>query len=279
MLRRLLPWLLLSPFAVHAFEAVDVLHPTGSGQYLAYPADPIQPYELWAQFGMMYDTNILRRTTGNNDETVARASVGGRWDQRVVGRQGLHVVGQIDGFLYNKFSDLDNIGYSGLGEWRWELGNQLAGTLGYGRRHYQTDLGERQAAIEHYTDMLRLNPGDNQGIRYVLAHCLLQAGEDEALGRLLDQFKDDDMAEWSYTRALWRFRRDGANAAAKSALNKALKANRFVPAYLLGKKKLPRQLPGYIGFGDENEAVSYAVEGIDDWRATPGALEWLASVV
>jgi tetratricopeptide (TPR) repeat protein len=138
-------------------------------------------------------------------------------------------------------------------------------------------LGQREQAIAHYTDMLRLNPGDNQGIRYVLAHCLLQAGDDEALGKLLDQYKDDAMAEWTYTRALWRFRHAGANAAAKSALNKALKANRFVPAYLLGKKKLPRQLPGYIGFGDENEAVSYAVEGIDDWRATPGALEWLAA--
>ena len=35
-------------------------------------------------------------------------------------------------------------------------------------------LGDVEAAIGHYRDMLRLNPGDNQGIRYVLARCLMK---------------------------------------------------------------------------------------------------------
>jgi tetratricopeptide (TPR) repeat protein len=136
-------------------------------------------------------------------------------------------------------------------------------------------IGERQAAIEHYADMLRLNPGDNQGIRYVLANCLLRQGDDVALSRLLDQYKDDAMAEWLYTRALLVFRREGAGKKANGALKKALAENKFVPAYLLGNKRLPRQLPDYIGFGDENEAVSYAAGAIAIWRETPGALEWL----
>jgi len=136
--------------------------------------------------------------------------------------------------------------------------------------------GERQAAIDHYTDMLRLNPGDNQGIRYVLANCLLRQGDDAALAKLLDQYKDDAMAEWMYTRALLAFRRDGAGKKADAALKKAIKQNAFVPAYLLGKKRLPRQLPGFIGFGDENEAVSYAAGAITVWRETPGAIEWLS---
>ncbi len=33
-------------------------------------------------------------------------------------------------------------------------------------------LGEVDAAIGNYQEMLRLNPGDNQGIRYVLTRCL-----------------------------------------------------------------------------------------------------------
>ncbi len=41
-----------------------------------------------------YDTNILRRTTGDNSEVLTRAGVGGRWDSRVVGRQGLHLLGR-----------------------------------------------------------------------------------------------------------------------------------------------------------------------------------------
>jgi tetratricopeptide (TPR) repeat protein len=138
-------------------------------------------------------------------------------------------------------------------------------------------LGERRQAIEHYTEMLRLNPGDNQGIRYVLANCLLRNGDDAALAKLLDQYKDDVMAEWLYTRALLAFRREGAGKKANAALKKALKENAFVPAYLLGKKRLPRQLPGYIGFGDENEAVSYAAGAIPNWQETPGAIDWLSS--
>jgi tetratricopeptide (TPR) repeat protein len=138
-------------------------------------------------------------------------------------------------------------------------------------------LGERQQAIEHYTDMLRLNPNDNQGIRYKLASCLLEEGSGEALGRLLNQYKDEASAAWLYTRALWMFRRDGATAEATLSLKKALTQNPFVPAYLLGRKSLPRSLPGYIGFGDENEAIDYAADAITAWQRTPGALEWLST--
>ncbi len=45
---------------------------------------------------------------------------------------------------------------------------------------------------------------------------------------------------------------------------------------MLGRKKLPRRLPDLIGFGDESEAICYAAENIDAWKATAGALDWLA---
>lgn len=147
-MRRAAGVLLLSPLAASAFEAVDALTPSSSGRFLAYPSEPVAPYELWAQFGMQYDTNVLRRTTGDNDETLARLGVGGRWDQRVVGRQRLHLVGQIDGFLFNTFSELDNVGYYGLGEWRYELGNDLAGAIGLSRRKFQAGLAQIQRAIK-----------------------------------------------------------------------------------------------------------------------------------
>jgi tetratricopeptide (TPR) repeat protein len=46
-------------------------------------------------------------------------------------------------------------------------------------------LGDEDAAIRHYRDMLKLNPNDNQGIRYVLAACLLRRGEEAELKELL----------------------------------------------------------------------------------------------
>ena len=142
----LLGALLLDPFAASAFEAVDTLTRSSGGQYPAYGSEPIPPYELWAQFGTMYDTNLLRRTTGDNSELVTRLGTGGRWDGRIAGRQGLHVDGEVDAFVYNKFSDLDNIAYRGLAEWRYQVGNDLAGGIGYSRRKFQAALNEIQRA-------------------------------------------------------------------------------------------------------------------------------------
>lgn len=136
-------------------------------------------------------------------------------------------------------------------------------------------LGEQAAAIEHYQEMLRLNPGDNQGIRYLLAHCLLEVGNDAALESLLDQYSDDASAAWMYTRALLAFRQEGASEAATAQLEEAMAYNAFVPPYLLGQKPMPRQLPMYIGFGDENEAIAYAAEAKPTWDHNPDALDWL----
>jgi len=138
-------------------------------------------------------------------------------------------------------------------------------------------LGERQEAIEHYAEMLRLNPGDNQGVRYVLINCLLEEESDEAVGRLLDQYDGDWAATWLFSRALWMFRQEGASSKATAWLREALEYNPYVPLYMLGRKKLPRRLPAYVGFGDENEAIAYAAEATAIWRKTPGAIEWLAS--
>src|SRR5581483_11994134 len=132
------------PMCAAAFDAVDVLPSASSGLYPAYPGDPIPPYALWAQAGLMYDSNILRRPTGDNNEWLTRVGIGGRMDQRVIGRQGLHLEGRLDGYLYDKFSDLDNVSYSALGEWRYEVGNDLAGALGVSRRRFQAALSEIQ---------------------------------------------------------------------------------------------------------------------------------------
>lgn len=172
---RLAGLLLLSPLVALGFEAVDTLRPSSSGLYPAYPSEPVAPRELWAQFGLMYDTNHLRRTTGDNSEVVTRMGVGGRWDQRIVGRQGLHLEGALNAFVYNKFSDLDNVGYRGLAEWRYEVGNDLAGAIGFSRRRFQAALNEIQrAAYDPITENRLFANG-----RYVLGpHVGLRAGWD-----------------------------------------------------------------------------------------------------
>lgn len=137
-------------------------------------------------------------------------------------------------------------------------------------------LGEREQAFAHYRRLLELNPGDNQGVRYELAGCLLEEGLDEELGELLGQYEEEASAYWLYTRALWRFRMEGGSERATTELKEATATNPYVPLYLLGRKNfLAQGLPGLIGLGDESEAVSYFARALTEWLKTPGAVEWL----
>jgi len=135
--------------------------------------------------------------------------------------------------------------------------------------------GEREAAVAIDLDLLRLNPNDNQGARYVAADRLLVLGRDQDLERLFDSYPDEVSAFLCYSRALWSFRREGDGAASRKLLVGALASNRHVPDYLLGRKPLPKTAAGYYEPGKASEAVHYVETGIEAWRAIPGALEWL----
>lgn len=130
--------------AALAFQAVDVLTPSSSGRFPAYPTEGAPLSEFWVQGGVMVDDNILRDSSPPPTETVLRGGAGGRKDTYVYGRQMLRLQGRVDGYLFDQFSDLNNIAYDALGEWHWELGNDLSGVLGAGRRQYQRDLAQLQ---------------------------------------------------------------------------------------------------------------------------------------
>src|SRR5439155_25865151 len=99
-------------------------------------------------------------------------------------------------------------------------------------------LGEVHSAISHYQDMLRLNPNDNQGIRYVLAECLMKSGDTEALKNLLKQYDEDGSALWLYTQALVAFRdNEVSDNKTEELAKKALQANIHVHAALADAKK------------------------------------------
>jgi len=137
------------------------------------------------------------------------------------------------------------------------------------------ELGRRDEAIGHYRELLRLNPNDNQGVRYSLLAALFTSGLDEKAGALLEQFRDEPTALWLYGRALWTFRGEGDGPAARADLRRALDANHRVPKYLTGKKELPHEdLPTYA-LHSEEEALICARALAVVWQATPGAVEWL----
>jgi tetratricopeptide (TPR) repeat protein len=136
-------------------------------------------------------------------------------------------------------------------------------------------LGDKKQATQHVSEMLRLNPGDNQGLRYVLVNWLLDTHNTTDLKSLFKQYPEDGMATWLYSQALLAFREEGPSKNASTLLQQALDHNPFVPQFLLGDKKLPKRLPALIGFGDENEAVEYAVGALLIWHQDSSALDWL----
>jgi tetratricopeptide (TPR) repeat protein len=140
-------------------------------------------------------------------------------------------------------------------------------------------LGKRSEAIAHAQEMLRLNPGDNQGIRYSLANYLLAEKRDQEMASLLLGYEGDAAAGWAYSGALLAYRQEGATSKAEQNLLQAIATNRYVPDYLLGKRALPEQMPDHLGFGDENEAIEYAVTAMQVWDETDGALAWLEEVL
>lgn len=71
------------------------------------------------------------------------------------------------------------------------------------------DKGEHDEAIAHFREMLRLNPNDNQGIRYLLLDCLLELNRNEEAAALIEDYPDDGGSGWLWSRALLLFRQQG----------------------------------------------------------------------
>src|SRR5579871_3386983 len=156
----------------------------------------------------------------------------------------------------------------------------LLGTRPYmrarlGLAHALWTTGRREEAVPHLLEMLRLNPNDNQGIRYTLAGFLFFLERDEDLAHLLEQYPDEGSAAWAYHKALLAFRQNGDDPAARRLLKEAKKQNKHVPAYLLGEKFPPSESPDYYIPGDESEALEYISSSLAAWKSTPGAIAWL----
>lgn len=137
-------------------------------------------------------------------------------------------------------------------------------------------LGEDQEAIDHCREMLRLNPSDNQGMRYVLVRYLAELGRYLELEEILssEEYLDDCIADWGYTKVLLQYVKTGASSESKKLLNEAISRNVHVPAYLCGRKNIPKNIPDRLIVGGEDEAICYAWAFMKAWQRIPGAIEW-----
>ncbi len=142
--------------------------------------------------------------------------------------------------------------------------------------------GNSVESVQHFRDLLRLNPQDNQGNRWQLAPALLDAALIDAeyyaeLETLLEKYPEP-FANLMYTKVLYTFRRNGPSSEAAEALRQAMKKNPFVIDLLL--QDPPRTSPkDHFVLGSCEEAQNYVHESWHQWRDTTGAINFIYSTL
>ena len=134
--------------------------------------------------------------------------------------------------------------------------------------------GRVDEAIGHWEEMLRLNPNDNQGVRYPLLGAYLQQGDLEGAGRLFAEYPEEHSAMFAWGRVLWEVLSENLKQASRS-LDEARSRNEHVEPLLTGRKRRPKNPPGYYSPGEPSEAYVCLEEIGPAWKKHRGAIRWL----
>lgn len=132
-----------------------------------------------------------------------------------------------------------------------------------------------QAAMDIYSEILKLNVSDNQGIRHKIFPILILLDKEEMVEDLLETYDMDESAFMLYDQALYNYKNKN-EFNAKSFLKKAFKANKYVPEYLLGMKMFDLPVPNMYSHGSDEEAIIYLDDSLFAWVQTDKSLYWLA---
>ncbi len=142
------------------------------------------------------------------------------------------------------------------------------------------ELDKTEDAIREFTEILELNPNDNQGVRYVLASALLESKKYDAYFKLYKEFEDEFSAFWLFNYALFLFLTEGATIKTNKALKDADKQNKHVLLYLTRQKVFDaNNVADYYSPGQENEAELYLIDNIPLWIAHPETVDWIANYI
>jgi tetratricopeptide (TPR) repeat protein len=136
--------------------------------------------------------------------------------------------------------------------------------------------GRLDEAIAEWNAMLELNPGDNQGVRYLLLPAVLTLNRLEAARKLFEAYPGDleFNAVFAWGRVLERFLAEDLRGAV-TALAAARKQNSHMQAYVKGHRQIPKTMPEAYAPGSKEEAVCYAEVVRTAWEKHPAALKWL----
>lgn len=139
--------------------------------------------------------------------------------------------------------------------------------------------GRIESSAAEVEAMLALNPGDNQGQRYRLLAFYLALRRMDDASRLLDRYADevDYNTVLAWSKVLERFLSGKLDDASK-AVAVAQKQNGFSKAFVLGHRKIPKNLPDSYSPGSKEEAACFAGDLQLAWNAHPEAKKWLGAL-
>ncbi len=135
-----------------------------------------------------------------------------------------------------------------------------------------------QEAIKQYKELLELNPDDNQGVRYSLLIACLEVGDWKPAEALIRKY-DESSAVFDFSRVIVEYGMKPKSTKLPELVRDAHNTNKHVVPLLLGKTKLPPNMPDYYGFGDKNEAVMYVHMAKHLWQSRPELLQLLRTSV
>ncbi len=135
--------------------------------------------------------------------------------------------------------------------------------------------GAAEDALDIFTNILSLNPGDNQGIRSLAVICNFLLNRPWAVLEITQRYEDDMMPDVVYGQVL-ALMQMGLKSDAHAALSEAAKHLPLIAQELVKKHhSQPEMHSGYIIVGGPDEAYSYWMENAEFWHDTPGAIDFL----
>lgn len=140
--------------------------------------------------------------------------------------------------------------------------------------HELYKAGRIAEAIQHYEEMLQLNPEDNQGLRYSLLGHYLEIDDLDGFRRLFQVYGGEPIAMVLWACVLERYLSSDLIGAVE-VLQQARRQNPHVEPFLVGKAKLPKSRPDYYGIGDVSEAMTCMDAIGPAWKKHREAIQWL----
>jgi len=134
-------------------------------------------------------------------------------------------------------------------------------------------VGRRFDAVEHYINLLDLDPEDHTGNSVLLLGCYLAMGEVQRSWDLLEEYDDDSaIFKWGWVLCLLMAR---SMDEAEDSLRDALDINPYVAPHLLGMAEPVEGQPAVVTIGSEEEAqICYQIIG-EAWEHHPEPRMWL----